>query len=143
MEKRRKSRQDVMVTSKTYGEDRVFGRQQETSSTTFLTINSSVLSQPCTLLNPRTKRNMAALPHLMLRQASGTEELQCSICFDDVGTGGALDLRLGCRCLLHYKCLCKYIKSQLGDRYQYSSTRHHSFPPNYHRTFLTMTESCY
>jgi len=52
----------------------------------------------------------------LLRQASGIGEEKNCFCSDAVGKGGAGDIRLGCKCLVHEGCLVTYIRFQLGDK---------------------------
>ena len=50
------------------------------------------------------------------RQATHGATGRCNICQCDVeGDGGRRNIRLGCRCLIHFDCLSEYVKMELGD----------------------------
>ena len=55
------------------------------------------------------------MPADILRGASAAAAGRCDICLEEVRGSGRNNLRLGCRCLLHFDCLSSYIKAQLGD----------------------------
>ena len=51
----------------------------------------------------------------LVRLSSHTEEKCCVTCKDPVGMD-EFDIRLGCRCLVHFDCLSGYIKSIIANR---------------------------
>ena len=51
----------------------------------------------------------------LVRLSSHTEEKSCVTCKEPVGMD-EFDIRLGCRCLVHFDCLSGYIKSIIANR---------------------------
>lgn len=51
----------------------------------------------------------------LVRLSSHTEEKSCVTCKEPVGMD-EFDIRLGCRCLVHFDCLSGYIKSIITNR---------------------------
>ena len=55
-------------------------------------------------------------PFPMIRQASGNEIRDC-FCSEQVGrVNWSSDLRLGCRCMVHYFCIVRYVRLALGNK---------------------------
>jgi len=54
----------------------------------------------------------------LIRQHSARQSSECFICADPVGhrAGEIDDLRMGCGCATHYKCLVAYLQAKIGDR---------------------------
>ena len=57
------------------------------------------------------------LKHIPVSVVSEINGVSCQIC-KELLEFGADNLKLGCRCLLHYHCLVPYIQQQLEDRNQ-------------------------